>query len=395
MSQEQSGAKWRSHQCRGLGAPRNDLPQSLAIAGAWGYIGRKFLDVALRRRIPTVVYDPGDLPADVEPSGLTRLSDDAEFYRLPADLFHLATHPDHRRTGQQRLLERARQEPLAILNEKPMAAPDSPEECSQIVAAVRRSRALMLYDFPELYDPLTERILDHLRSYRDLRITDISMCRSKDREAPDNSRNYKRMVPIQYQESVHCLAYVLFVLARLRGSLAEVFDGGVSLRAESEPYTPPNPEIYSYVVDGRCGYQFSLGTVQVKGRTDFQAGAEFTKRRVLRGNGNGRPFCIEANYLEGRKRLSINGVEQAVDPHANSYESVLQAFTRWRRESSREELMEGIYPNPAFARITYQLSSALWRASRDRFGLRLANLDALLGFDAGFRESLAAMPRYG
>jgi predicted dehydrogenase len=373
----------------------NDLPQSLAIAGAWGYIGRKFLDVALRRQIPTFVYDPGDLPADVDPSGLTRLTDDAEFYRLPADLFHLATHPDHRRTGQQRLLERAQPAPLAILNEKPMAAPDSPEECSQIVAAVQHSRALMLYDFPELYDPLTERILDHLHSYRDVRITNISMCRSKDREAPDNPRNYKRMVPIQYQESVHCLAYVLFVLARLPGSLAEVFDGGMSLRAESEPYAPPNPEMYPHVVDGRCNFQVSLGGVQIEGRTDFKAGAEFTKRRVLRGSGNGQPFCIEADYLEGRKRLSINGIEQAVDPRANSYESVLQTFTRWRSQLAREALMEGIYPNPAFARITYQLSSALWRAGRSRARLRFANLDALLGFDAGFRETLPEMPRYG
>jgi predicted dehydrogenase len=293
------------------------------------------------------------------------------------------------------LLERAQPAPLAILNEKPMAAPDSPEECSQIVAAVQHSRALMLYDFPELYDPLTERILDHLHSYRDVRITNISMCRSKDREAPDNPRNYKRMVPIQYQESVHCLAYVLFVLARLPGSLAAVFDGGMSLRAESEPYAPPNPEMYPHVVDGRCNFQVSLGGVQIEGRTDFKAGAEFTKRRVLRGSGNGQPFCIEADYLEGRKRLSINGIEQAVDPRANSYESVLQTFTRWRSQLAREALMEGIYPNPAFARITYQLSSALWRAGRSRARLRFANLDALLGFDAGFRETLPEMPRYG
>lgn len=370
------------------------LPESLAIAGAWGYIGRKFLDVALRRQVPTFVYDPGELPEDVDPSRLTRLTDDAEFYHLPADLFHLAAHPDHRRTGQQLLLERAQREPLAVLNEKPMAAPDSPDECSRIVAAAHDSRALMLYDFPELYDPLTERVIDHLRCYRDVRITDISMCRSKDREAPDNPRNYKRMVPIQYQESVHCLAYVLFILARLHGSLAEVFDGGVSLRAESEPYAPPNPAMYPYVVDGRCDYQLSLSSLRVEGRTDFKAGAEFTKRRVLRGSGDGQLFCIEADYLEGRKRLSINGLEQGMDPRASSYESVLQTFTRWRRQLSREELMEGIYPNPAFARITYQLSSALWRASRDRAGLRFANLDALLGFDAGFRESLGKMPRY-
>ena len=90
------------------------------------------------------------------------------------------------------------------------------------------------------------------------------------------------MVPIQYQESVHCLAYVLFVLARLRGSLAEVFDGGMSLRAESEPVLPPNPEMYPYVVDGRCNYRVSLGRVQIEGRTDFKALAEFTKRRERR-----------------------------------------------------------------------------------------------------------------
>jgi len=371
-----------------------DLPDSIAIAGAWGYIGRKFLDVALQQRIRTFVYDPGDLPADIDPSALTRLSDETEFYRLPAELFHLAAHPEQRRTGQQMLLQRASREPTAILNEKPMAAPESPEECSHLIAAARDSGVCMLYDFPELYDPLTERVIEHLRSYCDLRISDISMCRSKDREAPENPRNYKRMVPIQYQESVHCLAYVLFVLARVRGSLGEVLDDGVSIRAESEPYSPPNPEVYLYVVDGRCNYQLSVGNVQIEGRTDFKAGAEFTKRRVLCGSGDGQPFRIEAEYLEGAKQLMINGTDQRVDPPANSYESVLRTFTRWRRHVERDELMQGSYPNPAFARITYQLSSALWRASRDRSPVHLADLDDLLKFDAGFRETLPILPRY-
>jgi len=368
----------------------SDLPASLAIAGAWGYIGRKFLDVALQRRISAFVYDPGDRPPEVPPDRLTRLADEAEFYRLPADLFHLATHPDQRRSGQQRLLERAQGESLAILNEKPMAAPDAPDECLRIVTAVRDHQALMLYDFPELYDSLTERILDYLLSFRDVRITEISLCRSKDRESPGNPRNYKRMVPIQYQESVHCLAFVLYLAARLRGSWAAALEGGIRVRAQSEPYLPPNPEIYPYAVDGKCTYALSLGGVQVDGRTDFKAGAEFTKRRVLRGRGDGEPFCIEAEYLEGRKRLVINGLDQSVDPRADSYQSVLQTFTRWRREIGREELMTGLYPNPALARITYQLSSVLWRASRDEAELRFADLDSLLGFDAGFRESLRA-----
>jgi len=371
-----------------------DLPDSIAIAGAWGYIGRKFLDVALRQRIRTFTYDPGPWPADIDPHVLTRLSDETEFYRLPADLFHLAAHPEQRRTGQRTLLQRAKQEPLAILNEKPMAAPESPEECDQLVAAARDSGVCMLYDYPELYDPLTERVIEHLRSYRDVRITDISMCRSKDREAPENPRNYKRMVPIQYQESVHCLAYVLFVLARVRGTLGEVLDGGVNIRAESEPYSPPNPEVYPYVVDGRCNYRLSVGNVQIEGRTDFKAGAEFTKRRVLCGRGDGHPFRIEAEYLEGAKQLIVNGTDQGADPRANSYESVLRAFTRWHRHVGRDELMQGIYPNPAFARITYQLSSALWRASLGRSPVHLAGLDDLLNFDASFRETLPMLPKY-
>jgi hypothetical protein len=56
--------------------------------------------------------------------------------------------------------------------------------------------------------------------------------------------------------------------------------------------------------------------------------------------------------------------------------------------------MAGIYPNPVFAQITYQLSSALWRASRDRAELNFADLDDVLQFDAGFREALPQLPRY-
>jgi len=371
------------------------LPESLAIAGAWGYIGRKFLAAAVRRHVPTFVYDPGVVPNDIDPNALTRMMDEAEFYRLPADLFHLATHPEHRRIGQQILFQRAQREPLSILNEKPMAGPESPEDCNRIVAAAHPGHAITLYDFPELYDPLTERIIERLCSYREVTVTDIALCRSKDREAPDNPRNYKRMVPIQYQESVHCMAFVLFVLARVGGNVAERLAGGVSLRAESEPYVPPNPELYPYVVDGRCRYRFSLDGVRIEGLTDFKAGAQLAKRRVLRGRGDGRPFCIEVDYLEGCKRLSIDGVEQTIDPRADSYESVLGTFVRWRRETPREDLMAGIYPNPAFARITYQLSSALWRASRDRAGLQFAHLDDVLQFDAGFREALPRLPRYG
>ncbi|MCL4206848.1 MAG: hypothetical protein KJ000_30570 [Pirellulaceae bacterium] len=370
-------------------------PESLAIAGAWGYIGRKFLDAALRRRIRTLVFDPGDLPADIDPQAVARIGTEEEFYASPAELFHLAMHPGHRQRGLDLLLARAASgEDIAVLNEKPMAAPETPEQCPELVDSASRSGALMMFDFPELYDPLTERIIDHLRPFRDLRINDIYIRRSKDREATSNPRNYKPMVPIQYQESIHCLAFVLFVLARLRGGLAPVFEHGLTLTGDAKPYHPPNPEIYPYVVDGRCNYRLTLGTLSIEGQTDFKAGADATKQRILSGTGDGRPFHIDVDFQEGQKRLLINGMDQTGDPAANSYDHVLRTMTRWRRFETRETLMTGVYPNPTFAHVAYQLASVLWRSCHAAATIHLPSLDGLLAFDANFRQAVPGFARY-
>jgi predicted dehydrogenase len=344
-----------------MNASNHELPGSIAIAGAWGYIGRKFLDVALARGLTTYVYDPGPAPADVDLGRLILVSDEAEFYRLQADLFHLAVQPEHRRLD----LLLARREPLLILNEKPMALPDRPEECRRIVDSVALSQAAVLYDFPELYDPLTARILDHLSRFRAVRITEVYLQRSKDREDPANPRNYKRMVPIQYQETVHCFAFVLHVLSALKRSVAAAVADGIRIVGQSDPYAPPNPQAYPNEVDGRCRFQAFLGDVRVEGYTDFKRGAEKAKRRVIRGLGDGNPFEIEVSYLEGEKSLRINGADQPCDPTACSYEQVLATSVRWLRQFGRAQLMRGLFPNARFARVTYQLSNALWKSCRD------------------------------
>lgn len=345
-----------------MSVPPDDLPRTIAIAGAWGYIGRKFLDVALARGLTAYVYDPGPMPPDLHATGLLRLTEEAELYSLRPDLFHLALHPEHRRLD----LLLARREPLLILNEKPMALPGQPRECDRIVDAVDASTATVLYDFPELYDPLTARILALLARFRDIRLTEVHVRRSKDREDPANPRNFKRMVSIQYQESVHCLAFVLYLMAGLKGSLSAALADGVRIAGESEPYEPPNPEAYPESVDGRCRYRASFGDVSVVGITDFKRGAPWAKRRVIRGLGDGRPFLIEVSYLERAKSIRIDGVDQPCDPRANSYEHVLATSLRWSRQHDRSELMTGLFPGPRFARLTYLLSSALWQSCRDR-----------------------------
>ncbi len=362
-------------------------PRSLAVAGAWGYIGRKFLDAALRRGIPTSVYDPDPAPPNLDISQVQSFEDEEAFFRHDADIFHLATQPQHRRRGLAWLLERQRGELPLILNEKPMAAPDEPDECVRIEQAVATAGATMLFDFPELYDELTDRILDYLGQFRNVEITDAFVTRSKDREDPTITRNFKPMFPIQYQESVHCLAFLLHILGRVRGSVEEVLDEGVSVAAESEPYVPPNPGDYAGVVDGRCQFQLTLGALNARGDTNFKRGAPWAQRRELRGLADGRPYEIIVDFLEGRKSLTINGEPQAVDPNACTYQQVLQKAWRWRREVDPAALRGGVFPNPRFARYVYQLASALWRGSQDRCRVEVGSAANLLEFDARYRAT--------
>ncbi len=370
-------------------------PNSLAIAGAWGYIGRKFLDAARRRRIPTLVFDPGDIPQDLEQTSFERITDPQQFYASQSEWFHLAMHPQHRQAGLEQLLARAATgEDIAVLNEKPLVAPENPEQCQDLVQQAEQAEILMLFDFPELFDPLTERIIEYLKSFREVRITDIYLCRSKDRESPHEPRNFKPMVPIQYQESVHCLAFLIYLLAKIHGDTAAAFQHGVTVRGQAAAYRPPNPQIYPHVVDGRCHYHLGLGPLSVEGQTDFKAGADTTKQRILSGMGDGKPLQVEVDYQEGRKRLVINGMDRTMDPAANSYDNVLRTMTRWRRSETRQHLMNGVYPNPTFARITYQLSSVLWRACYDKRSIHLESLDDLLAFDAAFAQAKPTLPRY-
>jgi predicted dehydrogenase len=361
------------------------FPRSIAIAGAWGYIGRLVLEAALRRGLRTYAYDPGPLPSGLEGAALTRIPDEADFYDLDADLFHLALHPEARRTAIERLLRRGASEPLCILNEKPMVSPDTPGDAPRLIEAVERSQVTMFFDFPELFDPLTRRITQFLSSFKRVELMAIEAERSKDREDPGRARNFKHMVPIQYQETVHCLAYVLHLLAALHGSFDGVLNQGISAVAQAEPYCPPNPEAYPRTVDGRCAFHLSLGSLAIQGLTNFKRGARWSKRRVLRGLGDGRHFVIEADYLEGRKWLRIDGVDQGWDPQANSYEAILSTLNQWRASVPAAALRVGPYPNPRLAWRAFQLSGVLWASSQQRRPIALAGVEALEAFDPGLR----------
>ncbi len=367
---------------------------SLAIAGAWGYIGRKFVDAANQLQLTTNVYDVGEPPSDLDLRHVVQFEDELMFYGQQSDLFHLALHPEHRATGMNVLLQRSHEEPIYVLCEKPMAAPESPGDCSRDVQAIARSPAVVLYDFPELFDPITHRILDFLRGFKDVRIASVVTQRSKDREDPANPRNAKRMVHIQYQESVHCLAFALYLLAHVQGGMEPAFADGLTVRAESQPYRPPNPSAYAHVVDGMCEYEMTLGETRIDGRTDFKRGASWAKRRVIKGTVDGRAFCIEADFLEDRKRLLIDDRPHDDLVHTNSYAEVIKSISRLRQSTPVRDIMGGLYPNPNFARVTYQLSSLLWKSCWEKKTIEIASLPDLLSLDVGFKAAQSKFERY-
>ncbi len=369
-------------------------PLRLAVAGAWGYIGRKVVDAGVALGLEVWAFDPGPVPDDIDRRRVQIVDDEDAFYRLPARLFHLALHPQHRASAFAKLLARADANELTVLCEKPMAAPDAPEECARIIAACAQSPALVLYDFVELYDPLTHRIVEYLRGFDRLEVTRIVLQRSKDREDPARQRNYKSMVHIQYQESVHCLAFLLNLMGRLAGSVAEALAPGIRVCASSRTYAPPNPEAYPYVVDGQCTWDIDCGPLAVHGCTDFTRGAEFTKRKVICGVGDGQPFELVADHFEGRKHLKINGVDQHYPATACSYRSILTTLSEWASGHGRESLREGVFPHPEFARLTYQLSSVLWRSCFTATPVQLASAAALTAYEAGFAAAASQFPRY-
>jgi predicted dehydrogenase len=368
--------------------------QSIAIAGAWGYIGQKFIEAARFLQYDISVYDPGPVPDGLDLTGINRVEEAKAFYGLDANLFHLALHPEHRASALDALLPRSKSKPLHILNEKPMASPESPEACSDLIDRVAGSRAVLLFDFPELFDPITARIFDYLDTFQTVEINEVRIQRSKDREDRTNLRNEKKMVPIQFQETVHCLAFLLNLVGRQAGSVEEALSSGLTLQASSDPYDPPNPDAYSYVVDGRCDFDMRIGRTSVIGHTDFKRNASWRKERIIRGVGDGQPFEIQVDFLEGAKYLSINQQDQAVKPWSSSYVAVLDGYRRLAEDVPADQLMQAVYPNAAFARYTYQLSSVLWRACREGEEIGISGAEELLRFDARFAEEVPRLGTY-
>ena len=299
------------------------------------------------------------------------LAGEEQFYELDADLFHIATHPKLRQ-GVYRLLDRGRH----VNVEKPMAHPAHPDECSRLRAAAAVSSGTVLFDFVDVFNPRTfqiRSILSQLKEYSDFCITRVHCERSKDREDARNLRNRKVMVPIQYHETAHCLALLLFVMDR-SSSFAGAFPDGLTIAALSAPYDPPNPEDYEYgVVDGKVAGEIRAGGLTIGIRTDFKRrGTGPFKCFRVEGIAGRRYFRVEAIYDGLGERVLFNGKAAAPCDAASRHQNIVRRSWRWHREAPT-----GLRPDADFAWLVFGLSAALWASCHEGREIRIESEEDL------------------
>jgi len=364
----------------------SDTPMSIAIAGSWGYIGQKFIEAACRLGLRVFVFDPAPMPGILAGLPIEVVEDEARFYALPVDLYHLALHPSHRQFALDSLFARGETGPApVVLSEKPVADPADPGHGRWLLEKTQATDVIVLIDFIELFDELTLRVQQFLSGFRQVSLSSVQLWRSKDREDPANPRNYKIIVPIQYQETVHCIAYLFSLFACLSGGLERTFAAGLRVAGTSQPYNPPNPQDYPLPVDGKLDAEVRIGETEVRFHSSFKVGAELTKRRVIEGIGDGMPFRIEAEHLEGRKSLIVNGVREDFPPDADAYPQVIQRSGRWARRFDRDILQTDLrFPNVPFAWYTYLLSAMLWDSCADGIAKTVHTMEEFRQYTPGY-----------
>lgn len=341
------------------------LPSAVAIAGGWGHIGGCFARAALGAGVRVFVHDPAPRPDDSALAEAVEVPDAAAFYALPAPFYHLALPPAHRDAAFAGLSARpTRNGNLLVLVEKPLAPPFDRERALRARDTAAALPGTVLFDFIELYRPLTGTVLDYLSSFRNCRIHEIALTRTKDREDPAVPRNHIVTLPVQYQETVHCAAWALACLEHIRAGLPA--NGTVEAWGRSVPYTPPNPERYPEPVDGFFEGGIALGETRVTFLTDFRRGTPRSQYRRITGEGGGRRFILEAEYLPGAAWLKINGESVPLPREDTPHLEALRGAWRYHCDRVNGRPRQFPLPGPAFAHRTWLVSTLLWNAAHGK-----------------------------
>lgn len=336
--------------------------KTVAIAGCSGYIGTHMTQAALALGMHVYGIDPYLQKNLLQHPQFKAIETPEAFCNLDADIHYLALQPNHRTPYLDRLIPQGR----FIFSEKPMARARDPHICDQLVNTLANSSATMRYNFLLIYNPITERIIQYLRSQKEITISYMKSVFEKNRESRRNDRNKKFMEPIQYQESIHSLALMLI----LRGETLSydmthfdsVFPKGLIAVGESSPYDAPSSD-YDTIPDGRFYGTLTTSGFRMDVVTNFKRldqkhfPTRQQKKISISGMANGAPFTIEADYQRDREMLRINNTDIALPPF-RPYEYIWEKLLLLENKNA-----PSIIPNEHLAKRAYQLSALLWHAS--------------------------------
>jgi hypothetical protein len=336
--------------------------KTIAIAGCSGYIGTHMTQAALALGLQVYGIDPQLQNSLVNQTHFTAVDTIESFCHLNADIYYLALQPNHRPPYLNHLIPDGR----FIFSEKPMARARDPHVCDQLVDQLANASATMRYNFLLIYNPITEHILQYLRAHKNVSISYMKSVFEKNRESRRNDRNKKFMEPIQYQESIHSLALMLFLRGETLSydiqNFDQVFPQGLIAVGESSPYDAPSPD-YDTIPDGRF-----YGTLTTSGfrmdiitnfkRLDQQHFPTRQQKKVtLSGVADGKPFTIEADYQRDREMLRINNTNISL-PNFRPYEYIWQKLILPNDPNAPH-----IKTDEQLAKRAYQISALLWHTS--------------------------------
>jgi len=339
-----------------------NTPKTIAIAGCSGYIGTHMTQAALALGMQVYGIDPLLQDHFVSQKNFTEIDTIDAFCDLDADIYYLALQPNHRTPYLARLIPDGR----FIFSEKPMARARDPHVCDQLITQLANTSATMRYNFLLIYNPITEQIIQYLRSHKKVAISYMKSVFEKNRESRRNDRNKKFMEPIQYQESIHSLALMLV----LRGETLsydiqdfdQIFPQGLIAVGESSPYDAPSSD-YDTIPDGRFYGTLTTSGFRMDVITNFK---RFDKQRfptrpqkkvIISGTADGTPFTIEADYQRDHEMLRINNTDITL-PNFRPYEYIWQKLILPNDHNAPH-----IIPDEHLARRAYQISALLWHTS--------------------------------
>lgn len=336
--------------------------KTIAIAGCSGYIGTHMTHAALNLGLQVYGIDPHMQDTLLDHPNFTAINTVDAYCDLDADIYYLALQPNHRTPYLDRLIADGR----FIFSEKPMARARDPHICDQLVTKLSDSSARMRYNFLLIYNPITERILQYLRSHKNITISYMKSIFEKNRESRRNDRNKKFMEPIQYQESIHSLALMLVLRGEtLSYDLTQfdaVFPKGLIAVGTSSPYDAPSDD-YDTIPDGRFYGTLTTSGFRMDVMTNFKRldqqhfPTRQQKKVVISGIADGTPFTIEADYQRDQEMLSINN-EKISLPAFRPYEYI------WGKVLLADNTKKAhIIADEHLARRAYQISALLWHAS--------------------------------